>query len=82
MERFIYKISALMAFMFLTIDVMNSYGNLKTYSFGVVIIGTVISYFAYLVLSYSLLFMSYEFYKYSNKKQNGGIGYEQTYLRR
>jgi len=68
MERFIYKISALMAFMFLTIDVMNSYGNLKTYSFGVVIIGTVISYFAYLVLSYSLLFMSYEFYKYSNKK--------------
>lgn len=68
MERFIYKISALMAFMFLTIDVMNSYGNLKTYSFGVVIVGTVISYFAYLVLSYSLLFMSYEFYKYSNKK--------------
>ena len=67
MERFIYKISVIMAFMFLTIDVMNSYGNLKTYPFGVVIVGIVISYFAYLVVSYSLLFISYEFYKLFTK---------------
>jgi len=65
MERFNYKISVIMAFVFLTIDIFNSYGSLEMY---LVLVGTVISYFIYLLISYVMVISAHQVYKYFNKK--------------
>lgn len=69
MDRFNYKVSVIMAFVFLTMDIFNSYESLELYSFGVVIIGTVISYFIYLLLSYVIVVSAHQVYNYFNNKE-------------
>ena len=69
MNRFNYKVSVIMAFVFLSIDIFNSYESLELYSFGVVIIGTVISYFIYLLISYVMVFSAHKVYNYFNNEE-------------